>query len=154
MNKIFLPALFALGLTAAAAELPLTPDAKGFPQGWKVYGKGPGIIRYENNLLRIVDTSDGKEWGISRQITVDQAGKYTITLDASCTVAGAQMVTVINKKVSRTSIPLTGAADKFQKTVFTADIPEGVNSFTFYIYSQYKPQADFIIRSVDFAPAK
>lgn len=165
MIKTCLLLAFGLAVSVSATELPLAPDAKGFPQGWNVYGKGPGIIRCENGMVRIADQSDNKqEWGMTRSVNVPAAGKYAFTLDASCVADGAQMVVLYNVKdqatgknktiVTRKLVPVTGAADKFVKTVFEVTIQEGVSKIGFYIYSQYVPKADFTIRSIDFAPAK
>lgn len=162
LKKItYLAALFAIAGIAQADELVTDGvDAKGTPKGWIVYGKGPGTLTVENKMIHVTDLSDKNEWGLRKVLPLTKAGKYTFTLDASCTVAGAQMVAVVtpdgkkSKVIGIKQVPATGAADKFQKTAFTVEVPEGCNRLVFHIYSKYEPKADFIIRSVDFAPAE
>ena len=154
-------ALFAVtGIVLATELVSDGVDAKGTPKGWIVYGKGPGTLTVEDKMIHITDLSDKNEWGIRKIMPLTKVGKNTFTLDASCTVAGAQMVVVVtpdgqkNKVIGIKQVPVTGAADKFQKTAFTVDVPEGCNRLVFHIYSQYQPKADLIIRSVDFAAAE
>ena len=135
-------------------------DAKGLPNGWQSYGEGPGIVKVEKGLVQITDQSDVNEWGIKKLIPIPQAGKYDFTLDGACTAAGGQMVAVAsipgqkNKVIGIKQVPVTGSADKFVKTTLTVDAPEGCTKIYFHIYSQYKPKADFVIRGIEFAPAK
>ena len=162
LKKIaYLAALFAIAGIAQAAELVTDGvDAKGTPKGWIAYGKGPGTLTVDNKMIHVTDLSDKNEWGLRKILPLTKVGKYTFTLDASCTVAGAQMVVVVtpdgqkSKVIGIKQVPVTGAADKFQKTAFTVDVPEGCNKLVFHIYSQYQPKADLIIRSVDFAAAE
>ena len=153
--------LFALAGIVQAEELVAEGiDAKGLPNGWQSYGKGPGTLTVENKMIHIADLSDKNEWGIKKIIPITQAGKYDFTLDGACTAAGGQMVAVANipgqksKVIGIKQVPVTGSADKFVKTTLTVDAPEGCKQIYFHIYSQYKPKADFVIRSIDFAPAK
>ena len=156
-------ALFALAGISLQAEELITDgvDAKGAPKGWILYGKGPGLVKVENKMIHITDQSAENEWGIRKTLPITGSGKYTFTLDGACTVAGAQMVAVVrpvgqtkSKVIGIKQVPVTGAADKFQKTAFTVDVPENCDNIVFHIYSQYQPMADFIIRSIDFAQAK
>ena len=155
-------ALFVFAAFSVQAEEIVTTsvDAKGIPQGWISYGKGPGIIKVENGLVRITDQSDVNEWGMKKAIPIVNAGKYSFTLDGACTAAGAQMVAVANipgqksKVIGIKQVPVTGAADKFVKTTLTVEAPAGCKQIYFHIYSQYQPAADFIVRGIDFAPAQ
>ncbi|MBO5689118.1 MAG: hypothetical protein J6S73_04235, partial [Lentisphaeria bacterium] len=91
MLKYLLPSA-ALCLSASAAPLPLAPDAKGFPQGWQKYGRGPGIAKVQKGILRIADQSDVNEWGVSHTVTVTKPGKYECVVETAGNASSAQLV--------------------------------------------------------------
>ncbi len=152
MFKYVLPLLICAGVSAA--PLSLEPDAKGFPQGWNTYGKGPGIAKITKKQLRIADQSDVNEWGIRRIFPSPAPGKYEITVEASGNLDGSQMVIIPagqKLKVLRFADTNTG---EFEKFIMQLEIPAGCKNFTLYIYGSYNGKPDFLIRSIDIAQVK
>ena len=140
---------FALSLfcTCAAAQLPLQPDSSGFPAGWCCYGRGPGIIRFENGQLRIADQSDIDEWGIYKVFENPAPGKYELTVEIKGDLTRSQMV-VIPDGQRLVSVNLTGSTGQdFKKFGIGYDVPPGCKKVTFYIFGSIKggPMPTFAI---------
>ena len=148
--------LFALGLfsTCAAAQLPLHPDSSGFPAGWCRYGRGPGIIRFENGLLRMADQNDIDEWGIYKVFENPAPGKYEITVDIKGDLTRSQMV-VIPDGQRLVSVNMTGSTGgDFKKFGIGYEVLPGCKKVTFYIFGFYRETPDFLIRSMDLSQVK
>ena len=150
LKQILLPVL-ALGAAAAAAPVELVPDAKGFPKGWRPYGKGPGVVRFYGSVLRVADESQTNEWGIQRDFATPAPGKYEFAIEVSGNLSLGQIVAVVNKKVSSCKFD-TVETNKPIKYYLGVTVPEGCKSVRFLIYGMYQGIPDMKIHSLAFGP--
>ena len=90
--------LAAALLLSAQDFTPSKTGADSAPEGWKVYGKGPGRLRMEGGTLRITDLSPVNEWGVWRSFPAARPGKYEVSAEYTGEADGAQLVLIAGKE--------------------------------------------------------
>ena len=150
MKILSVSAILWLAAILNATELPLRPGAKGFPEGWRSYGRGKGSVRFEKNALRITDQSNTGEFGICRTVSIKAPGTYEFVVKAGGSTSGAQLVAIVGKKVlSRRLTPVPDNAKAAEYTL-RLSVPAGCKTVPVYIYGTYKGMPDLLVYSAKF----